>query len=192
VPQFIEELYLERFGKTAPDELMSSEERAHLEHQRKEARRAARQRRGTEVRGAQALGWVAVAFERGVELELYAIALQPLSSASFGTGNAAKFVIAAARPALTAILRIFMIISMRSTVVIEDELFKKAKQRATALKMTLSEVVNQALRESLSRPVAEAPAFHMITFGDTKARVHREPSDFEAIIEGEERYRLRR
>lgn len=49
LPRFIEELYLERFGKTAPDTVMSIEERARLELQKKQARRAAKQR--TEVGG---------------------------------------------------------------------------------------------------------------------------------------------
>jgi hypothetical protein len=45
MPQFVEELYYERFGKTAPDVVMSIEERARIEQQKKEARRATRQRR---------------------------------------------------------------------------------------------------------------------------------------------------
>ena len=49
LPRIIEELYLERFGKTAPDTVMSIEERARLELQKKQARRAAKQR--TEVGG---------------------------------------------------------------------------------------------------------------------------------------------
>jgi hypothetical protein len=41
LPQFIEDLYFKRFGKTAPDVVLSIEERAHREQQKKEARRAA-------------------------------------------------------------------------------------------------------------------------------------------------------
>jgi hypothetical protein len=48
LPQFIEELYLKRFGKTAPDTVVSIEERARLDQQKKEARRAAKQQRATE------------------------------------------------------------------------------------------------------------------------------------------------
>jgi hypothetical protein len=40
LPRFIEELYLKRFGRTAPDVVMSIEERARLIQQKKEARRA--------------------------------------------------------------------------------------------------------------------------------------------------------
>jgi len=49
LPQFIEELYLRRFGKTAPDTVISIEQRARHEHDKKEARRAARQQRATET-----------------------------------------------------------------------------------------------------------------------------------------------
>ena len=45
---------------------------------------------------------------------------------------------------------------MRSTVIIEDELFKTAKRRAAERGTTLSNLVNQALRESLAKPEATA------------------------------------
>jgi len=48
LPHFIEELYFKRFGKTAPDRVVSIEERARLEQQKKDARRAAKQQRSTE------------------------------------------------------------------------------------------------------------------------------------------------
>ena len=43
LPQFIEELYVKRFGKPAPDTVMTIEERVRLEHKKTEARRAARE-----------------------------------------------------------------------------------------------------------------------------------------------------
>lgn len=49
LPQFIEELYLERFGKTAPDAVVSIEESARLAQQKKDARRAAKLQRVTET-----------------------------------------------------------------------------------------------------------------------------------------------
>ena len=49
LPQFIEEFYFKRFGKTAPDAVVSIEERARIEQQKKEARRAAKQQRATET-----------------------------------------------------------------------------------------------------------------------------------------------
>jgi DNA-binding XRE family transcriptional regulator len=45
LPQFIEELYFDRFGKTAPDYVVSIEERCRIEAARKEERRTARQER---------------------------------------------------------------------------------------------------------------------------------------------------
>src|ERR1700730_3134948 len=41
LPQFIEELYFKLFGKTAPDTVVSVEERCRLEAAKKEARRTA-------------------------------------------------------------------------------------------------------------------------------------------------------
>ncbi|OHD74919.1 MAG: hypothetical protein A2177_11135 [Spirochaetes bacterium RBG_13_68_11] len=46
LPRFIEELYLKRFGRTAPDAVMSIEERARLEQRKKEARRAEKREAG--------------------------------------------------------------------------------------------------------------------------------------------------
>jgi hypothetical protein len=81
---------------------------------------------------------------------------------------------------------------MRSTVILDDDLFRKAKRRAVALSITLSDVVNQALRESLSRPVGEPPPFEMVTFGNPRRRVHHEPGDIQAAIDDEERAKLLR
>jgi hypothetical protein len=44
LPQFIEELYFKRFGKTSPDAVLSVEERWRIEAAKKEERRTARQR----------------------------------------------------------------------------------------------------------------------------------------------------
>ncbi len=85
-----------------------------------------------------------------------------------------------------------MLFFMRSTVIIEDELFKKAKRHAAERGTTLSEFVNQALRESLAKPEAAAPPFRMTTFGDPKAKVHREPRDYQAVSEDDDRRSLRR
>ena len=49
LPQFIEKIYLKRFGRRAPDIVMSIEERVRLNHEKKEARRAAKQQRATET-----------------------------------------------------------------------------------------------------------------------------------------------
>src|SRR2546425_12066614 len=44
LPQFIEELYFERFGKTSPEAVLSMEERCRLKAAKKEERRTARLR----------------------------------------------------------------------------------------------------------------------------------------------------
>jgi hypothetical protein len=43
LPQFIEELYFDRFGKTAPDTVVSIEDRVRIEQKKKQARRAVKQ-----------------------------------------------------------------------------------------------------------------------------------------------------
>ncbi|MBI4455945.1 MAG: hypothetical protein HY644_08605 [Acidobacteria bacterium] len=45
LPQFIEDLYFKRFGKTVPDSVMSINERVRFEYEKKQARRTARQQR---------------------------------------------------------------------------------------------------------------------------------------------------
>ena len=64
LPQFIEQLYLKRFGRRAPEIVMSIEDRARLERQKKEARRVAKQQRraqagcndATSLAGSQPVG----------------------------------------------------------------------------------------------------------------------------------------
>ena len=46
LPQFIEELYFKRFGRTAPGAVMSIEEQARLKREQEKVRRAARQQQG--------------------------------------------------------------------------------------------------------------------------------------------------
>lgn len=84
-----------------------------------------------------------------------------------------------------------MLACMRSTLVIEDDLFKRAKRRAAERGTTLSDVVNQALRESLAKPEARAQPFHMTTFGDPKKKVHREPRDFHDAADDDDHRSLR-
>ena len=50
LPRFIEELYFKRFGRPAPETVISIEERARILQQKKEARRASRrQQRAAET-----------------------------------------------------------------------------------------------------------------------------------------------
>jgi hypothetical protein len=80
-----------------------------------------------------------------------------------------------------------MFIFMRTTIVLEDQLFKTAKHWAAEMDLTLSEVINEALRQALNRPATEPPLFDMVTFGASASAIHHEPGDFvEPIsLEGE-------
>lgn len=49
LPQFIEELYFKHFGKTAPDAVMSIEDRVRLDHEKKQAKKVAKEKRATET-----------------------------------------------------------------------------------------------------------------------------------------------
>ncbi len=59
-----------------------------------------------------------------------------------------------------------MIAGMRTTLVLDDRLVREAKRRAADTGTTLSEVVNDALREALRPTPRPAVTFEMITYGD--------------------------
>ena len=70
-----------------------------------------------------------------------------------------------------------MIRLVRTTVFLADRLHEAARERAAALGVRLSDIVNDAVRQAIAVPPARARAFRMITFGGSR-RVHREPKDF--------------
>ena len=84
-----------------------------------------------------------------------------------------------------------MIIRMRTTLVLDGSLLHRAKRRAAERNVTVSDLVNEALRDSLGRPEPEAPPFSMVTYARGGAQVRHEPSDFAAELEDEDRSRLR-
>ena len=84
-----------------------------------------------------------------------------------------------------------MIICMRTTLVLDDTLLRQAKRRAAERNLTVSDVVNEALRDSFGRPVPAAPPFSMATYGKADRGVRHEPADFAASLEDEDRSRLR-
>lgn len=85
-----------------------------------------------------------------------------------------------------------MLTWMRTTLVIDDVLLKAARIRAAEQDVTLSDVVNAALRDAL-RPTSGAhPPFSMITFGPATPVVAHEPADFAAIEEADDRSALGR
>lgn len=66
---------------------------------------------------------------------------------------------------------------MRTTLVLDDDLARAARQRALDLGLTLSELVNRALRDLLTREEGQAEApFSMPVYGGAPAVDHR-PSD---------------
>jgi len=79
-----------------------------------------------------------------------------------------------------------MLTCMRTTLVLDDTLLRRARQRAAEQDLTLSEVVNEALRETFRATPPTAPPFSMITYGRTDWPTHHEPTDFAAMLEGED------
>jgi len=84
-----------------------------------------------------------------------------------------------------------MITPMRTTLVLDDALLRQARRRAAERNLTVSDVVNEALRDSFGRPTPAAPPYSMITYGRARRRVRHEPSDFAAALENEDQHRLR-
>lgn len=81
---------------------------------------------------------------------------------------------------------------MRTTMVLDDELLRRAKRRAEERGVSVNDIVNESLRESLDRTVPDAPHFSMINWGRPADTLHHEPADFAALLEDEDRVRLGR
>lgn len=66
---------------------------------------------------------------------------------------------------------------MRTTLVLDDDLARAARQRALELGLTLSELVNRALRDLLTREEGQAETpFSMPVYGGASSVDHR-PAD---------------
>lgn len=84
-----------------------------------------------------------------------------------------------------------MIAGMRTTLVLDDRLVKAAKRRAADSGTTLSEIVNDALREAL-RPTSDVvPPFRMITYGDPEEVFRLTPEDLKEMESQDDIDRLR-
>jgi hypothetical protein len=73
---------------------------------------------------------------------------------------------------------------MRTTLILEDQLFKIAKRTAGEEGTTLSEVVNRALRRHLLAKPANEPSrsvFSIPVFGEPSAPVHQTPEQLAAL-----------
>jgi hypothetical protein len=84
-----------------------------------------------------------------------------------------------------------MISCMRTTLILDDALVRRARRRALERDLTLSDVVNEALREALREPPVVTAPFRMVTFGRPERRVRHEPADFAAAVEDQDREGLR-
>ncbi|MFV2062122.1 MAG: type II toxin-antitoxin system VapB family antitoxin [Chloroflexota bacterium] len=80
---------------------------------------------------------------------------------------------------------------MRTTLVLDDLLLRRAKRRAADRNMTVSELVNEALREVLDRAEPVAPPFSMVKYGQGSGQVRHEPAEFARDLDDEGRRRLR-
>ena len=109
----------------------------------------------------------------------------PAGAAARPRGTAARL------PAVDDCPRIRMISCMRTTLILDDTLVRRAKRRAVERDLTLSDVVNEALREAFREPPVAAPPFSMVTFGRPERRVRHEPTDFAAAAEDQDREGLR-
>jgi hypothetical protein len=81
---------------------------------------------------------------------------------------------------------------VQATLVIDDQLLSAATQRAAALGTTLSDVVSQALRDSLQREAPAPSTFRMITYGDPSAACRHEPADLSDALADEDADGVRR
>ena len=79
---------------------------------------------------------------------------------------------------------------MRTTVQLDDDVFRRAKAAAAAAGIPLSRLIEDSLRENLRRilapEAAHARPFQMVTFGQRGRRVAHEPADFASTAEAED------
>ena len=87
---------------------------------------------------------------------------------------------------------ISMITLVRTTLILDDAVLRTAKERAARAGISLSELVNQALRESLNARDREAPRFEMVTYGRQGKKARHEPEDFARALDDEDRVGLGR
>jgi hypothetical protein len=78
-------------------------------------------------------------------------------------------------------------------MVIDDDLLRRAKKRAAELGVTVSDLVNRALREALSQQphTTSLPPFRMVTFGRGQPQVDHSPAQLARALEDEEEQALR-
>ena len=73
---------------------------------------------------------------------------------------------------------------MRTTLVLDEQLFRRAKREASAAGTTLSEMVNTALRHYLlgqRQPKLERTKFSMPVFGQSQTAPHYTPEEIASL-----------
>jgi hypothetical protein len=80
---------------------------------------------------------------------------------------------------------------VRTTLIIDDAVLRQAKQRAARMGLSLSSLVERALREALSEQQTAPGSFHMPTYGSAGAGLQHEPRDFAEILQDDEAASLR-
>jgi hypothetical protein len=72
---------------------------------------------------------------------------------------------------------------MKTTLILKDEVVKRAKRRAAELGLTLSAFAERSLRDALeAKPVTSKP-FHFPTYGDGRRKVDRSPTFLKSLLE---------
>lgn len=84
-----------------------------------------------------------------------------------------------------------MITRMRTTLVLDDKLLTQAKKKAADRNTTVSEIVNEALRDSFQAREEPRRPFRLITYGDPTKPEHFSPAEMKAALEGEDLERFR-
>lgn len=88
-----------------------------------------------------------------------------------------------------------MLDAVRTTLVIDDALLRRAKELAARRGLTLSALVERALRDELREGGSareRAPRYRMQTFGDADAEVHHEPEELTRALMEDDETNLRR
>jgi len=82
---------------------------------------------------------------------------------------------------------------MRTILVIDDAVLEAARHRAVDLDLTLSALVEQALRRVLDAEKGPPePPLRLVTWGRPAVPVHHEPAKLDDFLEADERSRLGR
>jgi hypothetical protein len=80
-----------------------------------------------------------------------------------------------------------MLIRMRTTLVIDDSVLRRAKEQAARRGVTLGQFVTEALRSLLAARPAAQRRFKMATYGGSSGSVRHEPADFAEELEHDDR-----